>query len=681
MVAALCVTLALGALVFSSRAFAASTLYVNPDGVCGGNSPCHTTIQAAINAAAPGDTIQVAAATYAEQINVNKALTLFGPNANINPNTGVRVAEAVIIPTASDPLNPSFAGPIVVTFSASGVTFRGFTVDGDNPSLTSGVVFNGSDVDAEFGIYGDGSANLDAVVEHNIVKNIGEMGIWLNTFGIGGARNGNSRMNANKVDNLLGAFGQALRISDDAWADVTNNVVTRSRSGIVIENFSGNVTTHPASQIANNTISSFRIGIRHNLHYVYANPGFTITRNNVTAYSQSPMPPQVTTPTAYQGIRVESVQQTVAVDVVDNNVNANRAVLQPAGYTRVEGLNVTNSSATSPNIRFKLNHVTDDIRGVFHETPATPTLTCNNITGNLSGIVIDSASTGGMNANSNNIVGNPTIGVQNNSGTLVNAQSNWWGAANGPGPVGPGSGDKVSTNVDFSNWLTNETNCAPLCSTNVALASYGATAVASSTVNANFPASGVINGEHNGERLGRGRRLERRHAQRLPRQHSGQLQRRPVHQRDRRLHVEEQPEQRLHGRRLHARHQLRHQGLRRAVLERRGVGDGAGRLHHRQHARQAPRQLLHAHPDGQDSRRHQLGERQHLQPRRRDRGVQLLACGRPDADADAHPDADADSFAHALRHQHRDGRQRLHRRRLFDGERELPRVGGHQRRA
>ncbi len=114
MAAALCLTLALGALVFSGHAFAASTLYVNPDGVCGGNTPCFTTIQAAINAAAPGDTIQVAAATYAEQINVNKALTLLGPNANVNPNTGVRGAEAIIIPTASNPLDPGFAGPIVV---------------------------------------------------------------------------------------------------------------------------------------------------------------------------------------------------------------------------------------------------------------------------------------------------------------------------------------------------------------------------------------------------------------------------------------------------------------------------------------------------------------------------------------------------------------------------------------
>src|SRR4051812_2299675 len=489
LLAALCAAVVLGALLFGNHAFAAGSLYVNPDGVCGGNSPCFTTIQAAINAAGTNDTINVAAATYAEEVNVNKAVTLLGPNANVNPNTGVRGAEAVIIPVTSNPIDPSFAGPIVVYLSVSGITMKGFTVDGNNPSLTSGVVFNGSDVDAEFGIYGDGSSNPDAVVENNIVKNIGEMGIWLNSFGApGGARDGNSRINANKVDNLLGAFGQALRISDDAWVDVTNNVATRSRVGITIENYSGNVTTHPASQIADNSIQSFRIGIRHNLHYVYANPGFTIARNTVTAYSQTPMPPQVTTPVSYQGIRVESIQQTVAVDVVDNTVNANRAALQPAGYTRVEGLNVTNSAATSPNIRFKLNNVTGGIRGVFHETPATPTLTCNNITGNLSGIVIDSGSTGGMVANNNNIVGNTTIGVQNNSGTMVNAQMNWWGAANGPGIVGPGSGDRVSSNVDFSNWLTSESNCPSTCATNVARASYGSTAVASSTVNANYPA-------------------------------------------------------------------------------------------------------------------------------------------------------------------------------------------------
>ncbi len=35
---------------------------------------------------------------------------------------------------------------------------------------------------------------------------------------------------------------------------------------------------------------------------------------------------------------------------------------------------------------------------------------------------------------------------------MVNAENNWYGAADGPGPVGSGSGDGVSLNVDFTPW-------------------------------------------------------------------------------------------------------------------------------------------------------------------------------------------------------------------------------------
>ena len=175
------------------------------------------------------------------------------------------------------------------------------------------------------------------------------------------------------MDNDLGVFGQGIRISDDAWVDVINNVVTRVRSGIVIENYSGNVTTHPASVIADNNITSFRIGIRHNLHYVYSAPGFTIRHNTLQPYVQSPLPPQVgASPTSYQGIRVESIQQTVFVTVVDNTLNGNRSAMQSGGYTRDEGLMLTNASNMSPNILFQLNNVQNFIRGGFNETPAVP---------------------------------------------------------------------------------------------------------------------------------------------------------------------------------------------------------------------------------------------------------------------------------------------------------------------
>src|SRR5207237_8043791 len=119
-------------------------------------------------------------------------------------NAGPRVAEEVIDPTANDPINPSSAGQIIGTFSANGITFKGFTVDGDNPSLTSGVAYNGADVDAEFGIYGTETANPDAVIQNNIVKNIGEIAVWLTSNGQGGAKDANSRIDSNKVDNDLG---------------------------------------------------------------------------------------------------------------------------------------------------------------------------------------------------------------------------------------------------------------------------------------------------------------------------------------------------------------------------------------------------------------------------------------------------------------------------------------------
>jgi hypothetical protein len=259
--------------------------------------------------------------------------------------------------------------------------------------------------------------------------------------------------------------------------------------------------------VGNNNVSSFRIGIRHNNHYVYSGNGFTISNNTVTSYVQAVRPPAVlaieTPPTAYQGIRVETLRDNVPVVVSDNNLTGNRAALSASGYTRVEGLMLTNPANTSPNIVFRGNNVTDFIRGAINETPALATFDCNNFVGNTTGVYLASSATSGIIAHNNNIVGNG-FGMQNDGPATVNAQMNWWGAVNGPGPVGPGSGDKVSTNVDFSNWLTATSNCPPVCPTNVALASYGATATASSTISANFPASGVINGEHNGNDWGAG---------------------------------------------------------------------------------------------------------------------------------------------------------------------------------
>ncbi|HIE17169.1 MAG TPA: hypothetical protein EYP71_03135 [Dehalococcoidia bacterium] len=53
------------------------------------------------------------------------------------------------------------------------------------------------------------------------------------------------------------------------------------------------------------------------------------------------------------------------------------------------------------------------------------------VTGGQYGIMVDPGATGGP----------------------LDAENNWWGANDGPGGVGPGSGDAVSANVDYDPWL------------------------------------------------------------------------------------------------------------------------------------------------------------------------------------------------------------------------------------
>lgn len=79
-------------------------------------------------------------------------------------------------------------------------------------------------------------------------------------------------------------------------------------------------------------------------------------------------------------------------------------------------------------------------------------MTGNAFTNNAQGILVMfyDDTTGGF-ISDNCIVGNTEYGLQvDNNATVgdLDAEGNWWGAASGPGGVGPGSGDSISSNVD-----------------------------------------------------------------------------------------------------------------------------------------------------------------------------------------------------------------------------------------
>jgi len=88
----------------------------------------------------------------------------------------------------------------------------------------------------------------------------------------------------------------------------------------------------------------------------------------------------------------------------------------------------------------------------------------NNFTGNHRGIYVwpDQTELKGITVNFNNIAGNSRSGVRNEGGETLDATKNWWGDASGPGGVGPGDGDDISSKVLYSPWLGAELGTEPM---------------------------------------------------------------------------------------------------------------------------------------------------------------------------------------------------------------------------
>ncbi len=181
-----------------------------------------TTIQAAIDdvGTLDGDVIEVAAGTYNESVILNKSLTILGPNHLISPNTGTRVAEAVL---TNAPTDRAFT----ISNGNTDVTISGFKFDGGSPIHDGNDTTNPNTSDVTF------SKNL--VVNSNAIY-CGNATSWADLL-----------ITDNKFQDVnAAATASAMQVSHTLTTTITDNTfVDINYAAIVIDatpsvNISGN---------------------------------------------------------------------------------------------------------------------------------------------------------------------------------------------------------------------------------------------------------------------------------------------------------------------------------------------------------------------------------------------------------------------------------------------------------
>jgi nitrous oxidase accessory protein NosD len=416
----------LGGMVAACMAVAAPA-WGMPKTVCSSGCP-YTSIQAAINAAAPGATITIAAGSYSENVVVNKPVTLKGSG-----NT------TVIYPAASNPIcSPGSlcggAASNIILVEADNVTITNLSLQGDNPSLTSGVVVGGEDIDARNGII----TNHAAGVYNNLtVSKVKITGIYLR--GIYASSGGSFNFNHDTIDNVQGEANSIAMFNFGGSGVMANNKVANANDAISANHSTG-------TQFLHNLITKSGSGVHTDNNGDSGGSADLIQGNKVRECNTDGYGIFVFVPSLSPTVEGNKIKGCyVGLGAFGGAVAGQGATF--AGNS-VNGLGAT---TTDPNGTYGAYLTTDQLG--FGSGEVTATLAGNTFVHSGTGMFVtqEAGNQTTVSASDNSFVADGT-GANGDSGTVVNAANNWWGCAQGPNMGGHCT--TATGTVQFTPWLT-----------------------------------------------------------------------------------------------------------------------------------------------------------------------------------------------------------------------------------
>jgi hypothetical protein len=422
---------------------ACGTRFVAVDGDTSSSDDCRVssdpcaTFKQAIAAACAGDTVLVGPGTFAENVVVDKPVTVLGSGD-----------ATIVVPATSAP-NPCSdsslcggAASSVVLVRAANVTLGRFAIDGDNPGLTSGVVAGGADLDARNGIITDANGALDGLT----VRDVTVKDVYLR--GIEASSGGSFIIERSRVSNLS-ADPEAIGIFNSGGAGtIADDVVTAAPAGIA-SNFS------LGTAVVRNRVSASGAGIHtDNAGALAGSSPDVIADNEVTSCTE-------------QGFGVFVFAASLGVDVRANRVSRCAVGMADFGQgaavqtrfvgNRIDGRGLADSTglyvttsllgfgSSDVDVLVARNAIDNVTVGVLLEQETgfkvTADVRCNSLAGDSHGIVTQSPT---ATVEHNAIAGGDLALDASALTSPFDAPHNWWGCAGGPAAAGCGT---VSGNV------------------------------------------------------------------------------------------------------------------------------------------------------------------------------------------------------------------------------------------
>ncbi len=466
----------------AAQAAGGDTYYVRMDGSDGscdgltdagfpaaGNHCAFQAIQHAVDVASSGDTIQIAAGTYAEQVVIN------GENLTLQGAGEPTILEPFSLAASVNTSGGGTYGILLVEGGAT-ATLRNLKVDASNLGAGPGLRFAGVVFYAAGGVV-DG---VTSVGSSNFSQGPETAGFFVGASG--------SPISVEiEYSSLAGIGGPAIlvgedtatvgdkRDNDEITVDIHDNVIKPDacRSAIQINPYasvtevSSNLIDHPACatgvspvSISLNTVVSGALvednTLRDSCQGIVAtdSTNITISGNDLSGAGEVNASNACSNTT---GIALKATTASLSNVTLSNNVI--RSGFTAAGVElSAASPYMISASLTGNDLSYGDDSV--DVNGILDDGDGTvaATLSGNKIYGWQNGIhFLNSSAVSGYTITDNSFTGN-TYAINNgsSSGVSVNAQGNWWGSASGPlYPGNPdGHGDAVSANVNYSNYLT-----------------------------------------------------------------------------------------------------------------------------------------------------------------------------------------------------------------------------------